>query len=172
MTTPPPIPRSEVHVYAVDDVYSGVAGALRFSAVYKDLVHVGRFDYASDEAKAKWIFDFATAAGADPSHLGWMFHSIEQAAEEAISHLRKQERLDNRISALELRADESERLIDENKRLIYELRMKVEELQTKITSLHVDETRLAKLEKDQKSLSERLNRQTKALSLLRDGGVK
>ena len=172
MTTRPPIPRSEVHVYAVDDVYSGVAGALRFSAVYKDLVHVGRFDYASDEAKAKWIFDFATAAGADPAHLGWMFHKIEQAAEEAVSHLRKQERLQNRIAALELRADESERLIEESKRLIDELRTKVDELQTQITSLHIDETRLAKLEKEQKSISERLNRQTKAISLLRDGGAK
>jgi uncharacterized coiled-coil protein SlyX len=165
MTTPPPIPRSEVHVYAVDDVYSGVAGALRFSAVYKDLVHVGRFDYASDEAKAKWIFDFATAAGADPSHMGWMFHKIEQAAEEAVSHLRKQERLQNRISALEVRADETERVLDY-------LKTKVDELQTQVTSLYHDEKRFVKYESEQKAIIERLNRQAKSLSLLRDGGAK
>ena len=162
MTTRPPIPRSEVHVFAGEDLRGGVPGALRFTAFYKDLVHNGRFDHTSDEAKAHWIIDFAVACGADPMHMGWMFHKIEQAAEEALRERYKIDRFDGRISALELRADETERVLEY-------LKTKVDELQAQVTSLCRDETRLAKLEKEQKLMSERMNRQTKAISLLRDG---
>jgi uncharacterized coiled-coil protein SlyX len=172
MTTPPPIPRSEVHVYAGEDLRGGVPGALRFTAFYRDLVHVGRFDHTSDEAKAQWIIDFAVACGTDPMHMGWMFHKIEQAAEEALRERYRIERFDNRIAALERRADETDRVTDYLQAKVGELQAKVDELQTQVTSLYRDETRFAKYEAEQKAILERLNRQAKAISLLRDGGAK
>ena len=111
MTTPP-IPRSEVHVYAGEDLKSGVPGALRFTAFYRDVVHVGRFDHTDDEAVGRWIIAFAETCGTNPVALGWLFHKVEQAAQEALTERYKIDRFDDRIQALQMRANDQERELE------------------------------------------------------------